>query len=167
MSKRFESVLHSVKRSDITCSEEEWQGSMASNLKQINRGDLYAPSNTFSEGGGGDVRIVSTSQLEGFHSALKKVLARSVSVDVGLRVLDFFILQHNLKIGTKFGRNPPLQHADIITLTRTAALCRGVLPDSPQLEFANELISKPLQMPKYRSATSLDFGFVQWKLIAC
>ncbi|OWZ07574.1 hypothetical protein PHMEG_00020012 [Phytophthora megakarya] len=77
MSNRFESVLHSVKRSDITCSEAEWQGSLASYLRQINRGDLYVPSITFSEGGGGDVRIVSTSQLEGSPSALKKGLARS------------------------------------------------------------------------------------------
>ncbi|ETI31343.1 hypothetical protein F443_21680 [Phytophthora nicotianae P1569] len=48
------------------------------------------------------------------------MLARSVSVDVGLRILDIFILQQNLKVGSNYGRNPPMHHADILTLAQTA-----------------------------------------------
>ncbi|KAE9268971.1 hypothetical protein PF001_g29432 [Phytophthora fragariae] len=163
MAARFANALQEVSITDISCTEHEWRGSVDSNLKQIKRGDLYVKSNVFSEGGGKDVRIVSTSQLEGIHSALKKILARSVSAEVGLRILDLYILQHNLKVGSNYGRNPPLHHADILTLAQTAMLCRGVVAESPQLEFVSRLMSKPLLPPAYRSATALDFGFDQWQ----
>ncbi|KAE9051055.1 hypothetical protein PR001_g1803 [Phytophthora rubi] len=102
MAARFANALQEVSITDVSCTEHEWRGSVDSNLKQIKRGDLYVKSNVFSEGGGKDVRIVSTSQLEGIHSALKKILARSVSAEVGLRILDLYILQHNLKVGSNY-----------------------------------------------------------------
>ncbi|OWZ10406.1 hypothetical protein PHMEG_00016746, partial [Phytophthora megakarya] len=37
------------------------------------------------------IRIVSTSPLESFHSALKKFLAREVRAELGLQILDVFI----------------------------------------------------------------------------
>ncbi|KAK1928822.1 hypothetical protein P3T76_015760 [Phytophthora citrophthora] len=165
MAFRFETVLHNVNLADISCAIHEWTGSIDSNMKQIRRGDLYVDRNVFSEGGGSDVQVVSTSQLEGFHSALKKMLARSVSVEVGLRILDLFILKHNLKIGSQYGRNPPLHDADILTLIQTATLCRGAAVETPQLEFVVELISEPLRQPSYRSATDLDFSFEHWNQI--
>ncbi|KAG6971656.1 hypothetical protein JG688_00004346, partial [Phytophthora aleatoria] len=119
--------------------------------------DLFVENNVYNEGGGNAVRIVPTSQLEGFHSALKKMLARFVSAEVGLR--------HNLKIGSNYCRNPPLQHADLLALARTAALCRGAIAESPQLEFVTKLMSKPLRRPAYRSAIPIDFGFEQWQQI--
>ncbi|EGZ23270.1 hypothetical protein PHYSODRAFT_324496 [Phytophthora sojae] len=124
MEARFVTALQDVALTDISCSEQEWQGSVDSNLKQVKRGDLYVENNVFSEGGGKD---------------------------------------HNLKVGSSYGRNPPLQHADILTLAQTAMLCRGVVADSPQLEYVSRLVSKPLQQPAYRSATALDFGFDQWQ----
>ncbi|OWZ16199.1 hypothetical protein PHMEG_00010043 [Phytophthora megakarya] len=124
-----------------------------------------ANRNVFNAGGGSNVRVVPTIQLEGFHSALKKMLARSVSVEVGLRILDLFILKHNLKIGSQYGRNPPLHDADILTLIQTATRCRGAAVEPPQLEFVGEPISEPLRLPSYRSATDLDFGFKQWNQI--
>ncbi|KAG3111249.1 hypothetical protein PI125_g9296 [Phytophthora idaei] len=93
------------------------------------------------------------------------MLARFVSAEVGLRLLDLFILQHNLKIGSNYYRNPPLQHADLLTLARTAALCRGAIEKSPQLEFVTKLMSKPLRRPAYRLAIPIDFGFEQWQQI--
>ncbi|ETL48820.1 hypothetical protein L916_01609 [Phytophthora nicotianae] len=165
MSSRFLNVVGSISSEGINCSESEWQGSVNSNLKQIERGDLYVEDNIYREGGGKDVRVVSTSQLEGFHSALNKMLARSVSADIGLRILDIFILQHNLKVSSNYGRNPPMHHADILTLAQTATLCRGIIAESPQLEFVNQLLSKPLRQPAYRASTVLDYGFERWRQI--
>ncbi|ETP53440.1 hypothetical protein F442_01654 [Phytophthora nicotianae P10297] len=165
MSSRFLNVVGSISSEGINCSESEWQGSVNSNLKQIERGDLYLEDNIYREGGGKDVRVVSTSQLEGFHSALNKMLARSVSADIGLRILDIFILQHNLKVSSNYGRNPPMHHADIPTLAQTATLCRGIIAESPQLEFVNQLLSKPLRQPAYRASTVLDYGFERWRQI--
>ncbi|ETN09731.1 hypothetical protein PPTG_11334 [Phytophthora nicotianae INRA-310] len=45
---------------------------------------------------------------------------------------------------------------------RTASWCRGVVPDSPQLEFVSKLLSEPHPRPQYRSVTDHDFGFEQW-----
>ncbi|ETI44469.1 hypothetical protein F443_10826 [Phytophthora nicotianae P1569] len=165
MSSRFLNVVGSISSEDINCSESEWQGSVNSNLKKFERGDLYVEDNIYREGGGKDVRVVSTSQLEGFHSALKKMLARSVSANNGLRILDIFILQHNLKVGSNYGRNPPMHHADILTLAQTATLCRGIIAESPQLEFVNQLLSKPLRQPAYLASTVLDYGFERWRQI--
>jgi hypothetical protein len=151
-----------VSPKDLNCSKSEWRGTLQNNLEQIQLGDLYVESNNYEEGGGKSVRVLSTSQLEGFHSALKKLLARSVSAEVGLRILDVFIVRHNLKVGAKYGRNPPLQHADAITLAQTAMLCRGALPESQELEFVSQLMSKPLPRPQYRSSTQHDFNFEQW-----
>ncbi|ETO84361.1 hypothetical protein F444_01715 [Phytophthora nicotianae P1976] len=165
MSSRFLNVVGSISSKDINCSESEWQGSVNSNLKKFERGNLYVEDNIYREGGGKDVRVVSTSQLEGFHSALKKMLARSVSANNGLRILDIFILQHNLKVGSNYGRNPPMHHADILTLAQTATLCRGIIAESPQLEFVNQLVSKPLRQSAYLASTVLDYGFERWRQI--
>ncbi|KUF91874.1 hypothetical protein AM587_10004276 [Phytophthora nicotianae] len=165
MSSRFLNVVGSISSEDINCSESEWQGSVNSNLKKFERGDLYVEDNIYREGGGKDVRVVSTSQLEGFHSALKKMLARSVSANNGLRILDIFILQHNLKVGSNYGRNPPMHHADILTLAQTATLCRGIIAESPQLEFVNQLVSKPLRQSAYLASTVLDYGLERWRQI--
>ncbi|EGZ25574.1 hypothetical protein PHYSODRAFT_344979 [Phytophthora sojae] len=54
MEARFVTALQDVALTDISCSEQEWQGSVDSNLKQIKRGDLYVENNVFSEGGGKD-----------------------------------------------------------------------------------------------------------------
>lgn len=70
----------------------EWNGCVESNLDQIKKGDLSVDSNFYCEENN-VVKIVSTSQLEGFHAQLKKVLNRSVSYEVGVRILDIFILQ--------------------------------------------------------------------------
>lgn len=48
---------------------------------------MQIESNNYWEGGKA-VKIVSTSQLEGFHSALKKLTAQSICVEVGTRILD-------------------------------------------------------------------------------
>jgi hypothetical protein len=65
---------------------------------------------------------VATSQLEGFHSGLKKLLNRALSAEVGLRILDVYIVQHNLRIGAKFGRNASFGDFDFMALAQAAML---------------------------------------------
>ncbi|OWZ20251.1 hypothetical protein PHMEG_0005353 [Phytophthora megakarya] len=74
------------------------------NVAQIKRGDLYVSDNTNNEGGGPPVRIVSTSSLERFHLALKKVLAHELNIDVGARL----------------GRNPSIVNVDLVAACRAA-----------------------------------------------
>ncbi|KAE9059940.1 hypothetical protein PF006_g31765, partial [Phytophthora fragariae] len=134
MAARVRDAVAAVAIRDVSCPESEWISCLNSNLEQIERGDVDVKDNSYDEGGGKSVRVLSTSQLEGFHSALKKLLARSVSAEIGLRILDVFILRHNLKIGSRYGCNPPLEHADIATLAQAASFCRDVISESPQLE---------------------------------
>ncbi|OWY92795.1 LOW QUALITY PROTEIN: hypothetical protein PHMEG_00038053 [Phytophthora megakarya] len=68
MELQFRSVLSGVFRANISCKESEWTGTCRSNLAKIQRGELHVKNNSFEEGGRS---VVSTSQLEGFHSALK------------------------------------------------------------------------------------------------
>ncbi|RLN92668.1 hypothetical protein BBJ28_00025682, partial [Nothophytophthora sp. Chile5] len=146
---------------DIACAEPEWRGCCESNAKQIRRGDLYASSNVHEEGGM-KRKVVATSQLEGFHSALKNLLARNVSPELGLRILDCFIIRHNLDIGARFGRNPWFGGVDLITTGRAAMLCSDSMPSSPQMEYMMQLISTPLSPPQYRSETTPNFDFSLW-----
>lgn len=83
--------------SDLACTPAQWRGTVQSNTHQILRGDLYVLENTHCESGM-SVKVVSTSQLEGFHAALKKLVARKVSVEVGSRILDLFILKVSLNV---------------------------------------------------------------------
>nr|KAE8919422.1 hypothetical protein PF009_g30272 [Phytophthora fragariae] len=162
MAARVRDAVAAVAIRDVSCPESEWISCLNSNLEQIECGDVDVKDNSYDEGGGKSVRVLSTSQLEGFHSALKKLLARSVSAEIGLRILDVFILRHNLKIGSRYGCNPPLEHADIATLAQAASFCRDVISESPQLEFVSKLLSTKLVSPQYRSVTEHDFGFEQW-----
>ncbi|KAE9067966.1 hypothetical protein PF006_g29886 [Phytophthora fragariae] len=131
----FKKVVESVDLSDVSCTEASWTGCWKYNAKLIREGDLHVPNNDYREDRAKPVRIVATSQLEGFHSALKKLLNRSLSVDVGMRILDVFIVRHNLRMGTKFGRNPSFGEIDFVSLAQAAILSQGVLPESPQLAF--------------------------------
>lgn len=90
--KRMAAVLHDLDPKWISVKRSAWEGCVASNLAQVRIGDLYVDENNYIEAGG-EVRIVSTSQLEAIHSKLRKLLDRILSVDVGLRILDIFILQ--------------------------------------------------------------------------
>jgi hypothetical protein len=93
--------------------QSEWDGCIASNLAQIRLGDLFVDENQCTDAGG-EVRIVSTSQLEAIHSKLQKLLDRIMSVEVGLRILDIFILQ--VRSLSKFSR---LYHFFLIGLYST------------------------------------------------
>jgi hypothetical protein len=82
-------------RSVLNCSVSEWEGSVRSNIDQISSGDLYVPSNIYTEGAGSS-KIVSTSQLESVHAQLKRLINRAVSYEVGLRILDLYLLEVSL-----------------------------------------------------------------------
>ncbi|ETK71744.1 hypothetical protein L915_21058 [Phytophthora nicotianae] len=130
-----------------------WRDSCNSNLRHIDSNDLYVPVNTYSTGGR-NIRVVSTSQLEGFHAGLKKLVARPVSARLGLRILDIFIVQHILRIEAEFGRNPDFGALDFVSLAQAAIWSRGALPASPQLSFGLHILSEQLEGPQYRSASS-------------
>ncbi|KAE8879088.1 hypothetical protein PF003_g36857 [Phytophthora fragariae] len=66
-------------------------------------------------------------------------------------------------MGTKFGRNPSFGEIDFVSLAQAAILSQGVLPESPQLAFVQHVLSEPLQEPRYRSASPLDFAFSKWR----
>ncbi|ETM56673.1 hypothetical protein L914_00394, partial [Phytophthora nicotianae] len=85
-------ALASIPQSSVNVKESEWKWCIASILEQIWSGDMYL-SNNQNVDESGSTRIVSTSQLEAIHSKLRKLLDRVVSVQVGLRILDIFILQ--------------------------------------------------------------------------
>jgi hypothetical protein len=92
MVKAVESVLKKVNESMLNCSLAIWEGCISNNIQQIERGDLYIKNNFYVENGA-HTKIVSTSQVEGLHSQLKRLIHRSVSTKVGLRILDIFLLQ--------------------------------------------------------------------------
>ncbi|RLN91884.1 hypothetical protein BBJ28_00026613 [Nothophytophthora sp. Chile5] len=130
MTANLRAAMSTVKPTDVSCSHAEWNGCVESNLKQIERGDVFVEHNSYEEAGE-KASVVSTSELDGFHSALKRLLSRSVAADVGLRLLDVFILDHNLRVGARYGRNPAFHHADFVTVARSALVCRGILAESP------------------------------------
>jgi hypothetical protein len=89
---RMKAVLQVLDPASISVKRSEWEGCVASNLAQVRLGDLYVDENRYSDAGG-EISIVSTSQLEAIHSKLRKLLDRVLSIEVGLRKLDIFILQ--------------------------------------------------------------------------
>ncbi|KUF82019.1 hypothetical protein AM587_10002221 [Phytophthora nicotianae] len=141
MESAFRHVVERLSLDDVSCSVSEWRGCYESNLGQIRRGDLFVQESVYKEGGKA-VRVVSTSQLEGFHSALKKLVVRQVSAALGLRILDVFIVRHNLRVGAEFGRNVNVGDLDFISLSHAALLSHGAVAESPQLEFALNMISR-------------------------
>ncbi|EGZ18586.1 hypothetical protein PHYSODRAFT_502857 [Phytophthora sojae] len=97
----FAEAASSVPTSSIRVSTSEWEGCVNSNLEQIRQGDLFVEGSDYSEGGS-TVRVVSTSQLEAIHSKLRKLLDRVLSIEVGLRILDIFLLQVSFLAGDFF-----------------------------------------------------------------
>jgi hypothetical protein len=144
----------------ISVKQSEWDGCIASNLAQIRLGDLFVDENQYTYTGG-EVRIVSKSQLEAIHSKPRKLLDRILSVEVGLRILDIFILQvrslskfsrlyrlfsnwslqHNLTVGARHRRNPEFHGTDFCSVCQSAVMCSGLLPESPQLEYIAKLMA--------------------------
>ncbi|EGZ15554.1 hypothetical protein PHYSODRAFT_505831 [Phytophthora sojae] len=98
---KFAEAASSVPTSSIRVSTSEWEGCVNSNLEQIRQGDLFVEESDYSEGGS-TVRVVSTSQLEAIHSKLRKLLDRALSIEVGLRILDIFLLQVSFLAGYFF-----------------------------------------------------------------
>ncbi|KAE9084156.1 hypothetical protein PF005_g21663 [Phytophthora fragariae] len=59
-----------------------------------------------------------------------------------MRILDIFILQHNLNVGAKHRRNPMFHGTDFRSVCQSALICAGSLPDTPQLEYMRMLLSR-------------------------
>ncbi|KAF4141833.1 hypothetical protein GN958_ATG08980 [Phytophthora infestans] len=146
MEEKFRDVTGAVTARDMSCSEAIWHGCVESNATQIRNGDLFVGTNDYTEAHT-TMRIASTSQLEGFHSGLKTRLNRTVAAAVSLRILDIFIVQHNLKIGAKFSRNCSFGDFDFVSLVHTAMLSQGTLHESPHLEFITHVLVDPLPKP--------------------
>ncbi|KAF1785599.1 hypothetical protein GQ600_23727 [Phytophthora cactorum] len=83
-----------------------------------------------------------------------------------LRVLDIFLLQHNLKTGAKCGRNPEFIGFDFLSMCFAAVLCREQLASTPQLEFMYELVANQATRscdPTYRAVGVSDNENRPWK----
>ncbi|KAF4132451.1 hypothetical protein GN958_ATG18363, partial [Phytophthora infestans] len=65
-------------------------------------------------------------QLEAIHSKLRKLLDRVIPVEVGLRILDIFILQHNVSVGARYQRNPAFKGTNFRSVVQSAVI---VFPD--------------------------------------
>ncbi len=131
MKDRLSAVVSSIDPEWIG-KTDEWPGCVANNLMQIERGDMDILENVYVENGH-QIKIISTSQLAGIHSGLKRLTNRVLSMEVGLRILDIYLLHLNLRVGASFGRNPEFGHApDINQLARSAILCHGTITTSPQ-----------------------------------
>ncbi|RLN97983.1 hypothetical protein BBJ28_00021981 [Nothophytophthora sp. Chile5] len=169
MEAKIKALVSKIHPSDLNVKTAEWEGCVASNLEQVRLGDLYVAENQYMEKGG-SVRVVSTSQLEAIHSKLQKLLDRVVSVEMGLRILDIFILQvqqHNLMMGAKHSRNPVFTGTDFMAVCQSAVTCRGQIPDTPQFEYMRALLSRhhcggyPCEM--YRPGAAESAGNCPWK----
>lgn len=88
----IQAAVDAMKANDLTVPNEIWQGTVKNNIAQTKQFDLFVPSNTYEEGGK-IFKIVSTSQLEGLHSKFKKLVSRSVSMEIGMRILNIFLLE--------------------------------------------------------------------------
>ncbi|OWZ04035.1 hypothetical protein PHMEG_00024140 [Phytophthora megakarya] len=169
MENNVRAVLDKISTSEINCDPVKWSNCIECNVAQIKRGDLYVSDNTNNEGGGPPVRIISTSPLEGFHSALKKFLAREVRAELGLRILDAFIVQHNIDVGARFGRNRSIGNVDLVAACRAATVCKlygnGLIASTAEQEFVTRLVSSSIPPPQYRSVTQREFPFGSWQVM--
>lgn len=71
MEAKLREVLRKITANDLGCTLAKWNNTIEYNVAQIKAGHLHVAENTYQEGSGPAVRVVSPSQLEGFHSALK------------------------------------------------------------------------------------------------
>ena len=164
MSKLLEEACANVSASDLNCSQDEWMGTLKSNIDQINRGDLFVTKNSYMEGDH-SIKVVSTSQLESFHAKLKNLLDRNVSVTVGMRILDVCILQHNIEMGAKFRRNPPITNVNLLKVCESAILSHGVLPTSKEQEYVLNLFSAPDVASTHHVSASLSGEMARWQAL--
>ncbi|TMW67157.1 hypothetical protein Poli38472_012273 [Pythium oligandrum] len=81
---------------------------------------------------------------------------------VGARILDIFILQHNLRVGERWGRLPPIGSCDFRELCQSALLCNELLPESELYAFALKIVSANLNTPPYRLSGAFEFPFKRW-----
>ncbi|OWZ03818.1 hypothetical protein PHMEG_00024387 [Phytophthora megakarya] len=75
MEAAFRRVSSLISPQDLSCTEAIWNGCVESNATRIRNGDMFVECNDYAE-------AHTTTQLEGFHSGLKKLLNRSLSVEV-------------------------------------------------------------------------------------
>ncbi|OWZ13468.1 hypothetical protein PHMEG_00013197 [Phytophthora megakarya] len=96
MEAAFRRVTSLISPQDLSCTEAIWNGCVESNATQIRNGDMFVECNHYAEAHT-TTRVVATSQLDGFHSGLKKFLNRSLSVEVGSNVdsSPTYIVRHN------------------------------------------------------------------------
>ncbi|ETP14546.1 hypothetical protein F441_10528, partial [Phytophthora nicotianae CJ01A1] len=108
-------TLKALDPTAISVKQSEWEGCVASNLAQVRRGDLYVAENQYTEAGG-EVRVISTSQLEAIHSKLR----------------------------AKYHRNPKFEDTNFRSVCQAALMCKDLIPESPQVEYMTKLMATEL-----------------------
>ncbi|EGZ05062.1 hypothetical protein PHYSODRAFT_348643 [Phytophthora sojae] len=126
--------------------------------------DAVASANTYEEGGGKSVRVLSTSQLEGFHSALKKLLARSVSAEIGLRILDIFILFESARVDTsalELSLHHSKQHSTNIKELLSKQAVFAATSRLPKAAFFNSLCLSEIDYEAAAGFSSQEFALLR------
>lgn len=67
-----------------------------------------------------------------------------------------------MAIGAKFDCSPDAGATDFVQLCQTAAHCNGATSESPQLQFALEMLSHEIKTPNYRATSANDFPLRSW-----
>ncbi|KAI9347415.1 hypothetical protein DFJ73DRAFT_456220 [Zopfochytrium polystomum] len=96
--------------------------------------------------------LISSSSNESLHSELNAICRRSMSYEVGMRVLSIFIVKINLRQAAAYERIPPyIDETNIFTWMKTALLSHSLVPSSKQisflLNFMGTLASLPAEVP--------------------
>ncbi|KAI9104611.1 hypothetical protein DFS34DRAFT_682487 [Phlyctochytrium arcticum] len=158
---------------DITSTEigqrslSEWNGTVGNNVGLIRDGYLQSPGSNVLIENGVTYKLLHTSGVESTNALLKSLVARRVSYKVGVRILHFFVVEKNLRCGARAGRWPDLKHMDILTLIKLATTCGENIPPTPQIAFAQLLMTKLKERPLASSIRTLDSKFFLGSTWSC
>ena len=120
----------------------EFRGTLNSNLKQIENGDLSYDQNSPTHIENGIVtQVLSTSQLEGENSHINNLFSRNIGIQYAERILIIHFVKVNIRQGVKYGRFPmELNDLDLVELIRTTLLSRTTIISSSVDEWAMDIL---------------------------
>ncbi|KAI9315800.1 hypothetical protein DFJ73DRAFT_382272 [Zopfochytrium polystomum] len=129
---RVRALLDKFPKEEITSSFEKWTGTMNNTLFQIWRGDLSPVCGDNIHVENGKYRsVIQSSSNESLHSELAGLCRRSMSYNVGMRVLSIFITKVNLRQAVKHSRIPEhIDERNIFKWMKTTLQAHSSVPNS-------------------------------------
>ncbi|KAJ3277539.1 hypothetical protein HDU76_010323, partial [Blyttiomyces sp. JEL0837] len=130
--------------SESIVNQKKFRGVFLRTLKHIQRGHLIPPNdNNIHSENGHDRRVLTESPLEGLNTEIRDIMpAKDIGLQVADRVLELNFMLINLRQGEKFGRIPPLNHCNLVSLIERVIYTRGVFPDNDQTDYALHLMAQ-------------------------